>query len=158
MNASTRYSSGFTLIELLIVLAIIGTIAAVLIPNLIEARNRAKYAAAESILRDLGNQVMACSLNMDSSFVGGFPGDVNQNTAPPGCPSIDWPAQTDNPFNSSFDYENWDLGGGERWIGITFWGEQNNRNGIPPYSNLGPGVQRHRSANNVTISFALAAP
>ena len=49
-----RSLKGFTLIELLIVIAIIGILAAVLIPNLLNARERAFDTAAQTCLKELG--------------------------------------------------------------------------------------------------------
>ena len=52
-----RKSKGFTLIELLIVVAIIGIIAAIAIPNLLNAIDRGKQTRTMADLRSLGTAV-----------------------------------------------------------------------------------------------------
>ncbi len=70
--------NGFTLIELLIVVAIIGILAAIAVPNFLNAQVRAKLSRVESDLRSL-----ATALTMYRVDNGRPPGDV-------GTPSHGW--------------------------------------------------------------------
>ena len=59
-----RNAGGFTLIELLIVVAIIGIIAAVAIPNLIYALDQGKQKRTMADLRAIGGAVEAYAIDM----------------------------------------------------------------------------------------------
>ena len=59
-----RKNRGFTLIELLIVVAIIGIIAAIAIPNLLNAINRGRQKRSMADIRTIGTAVEAYAVDM----------------------------------------------------------------------------------------------
>ena len=57
---------GFTLIELLIVVAIIGILAAIAVPNFLNAQQRARYAQVEANMKALGTAMMTYQVDWGS--------------------------------------------------------------------------------------------
>ena len=72
-----RKDSGFTLIELLIVVAIIGIIAAIAIPNLLNAIDRSKQKRTMADMRSIGTAVEEYSIDNNFYPVQTTQGDVS---------------------------------------------------------------------------------
>jgi len=64
-----RKTQGFTLIELLIVIAIIGILAAVLIPNLLSARARAFDTSAQACLKEIATIEEAFAIDAPFEYI-----------------------------------------------------------------------------------------
>src|SRR5438270_674257 len=69
---------GFTLIELLVVIAIIAILAAILFPVFAQAREKARQAACQSNLKQLGLAAMMYTQDYDGTY------PIAQYSSPPG--------------------------------------------------------------------------
>ena len=77
-----RNSKGFTLIELLIVVAIIGIIAAIAIPNLLNAIDRGKQKRTMADMRSIGTAVESYAIDSNIYPVGGTLAAVGPSLTP----------------------------------------------------------------------------
>ena len=101
-----RHEGGFTLIELLIVVTIIGIIAALSIPNLKNAMDRAKQKATMTNMKTLGNALEMYAVDhntypkgltdANAATVSGFLSPLYVRTVPP---ADEW----DNPWHINTD-------------------------------------------------------
>jgi general secretion pathway protein G len=92
---------GFTLIELLIVVAIIGIIAAIAIPNLLNAIQRGRQKRTMADMRAIGTAVESYAVDNNKYPAGGSAISTIQNTIEPryiaSVPTVD-------AWNGTFDY------------------------------------------------------
>ena len=91
MQTKTKLRAGFTLVEIMIVVAIIGLLAAIAVPNFVKARNASQRAACSANLRNIHGMKGTWALDARKSDTdvptdADLFGPTSYIASKPGCP------------------------------------------------------------------------
>ncbi|MEM0979030.1 MAG: type II secretion system protein [Cyanobacteria bacterium P01_H01_bin.58] len=120
MNTRQHAQSGFTLIELLVVIVMIGVLTAMAWPMYASVVRRARYAEVKQQMGTMAKEISAYLLEK-----GRYPADTNSGKQPAGVDN--WPSKEKIPYNSTYDYDHWGVGGKQCYVQIGYAGESGTR-------------------------------
>ncbi len=100
MRINTSRKSGFTLVEIMIVVAIIGLLAAIAIPNFVRARTQSQMNACINNLRQIDGAVQQYALEKKLGPTDAAPGIADLSAYLKS--SVTCPATSDTTFGTSY--------------------------------------------------------